>query len=168
MEIKVWVGDLAEYNNGKLIGEWFTLPMDLNEIYSQVLKAGNEEIYIGDIDSELYGIVKNMGLREMNEFAEKLEELEEYESQALIGLMEYFYDLEECLQILKDGSFMIHQNCQNMSDVAYNWYEETGQLSEITKYIEEYYIDFESIGRDMEINGTFIQLDNDSYLEIYN
>jgi antirestriction protein len=167
-EIQVWVGDLAEYNAGNLVGDWFTLPMDLEEMMKEVLLEGNEEYYIGDVDSELYSIIHNMGLRQLNEFAEKLESMEEYEQMALCGLMEHCTDLEEALEILENGNYSIHQNCQSMSDVAYNWYEETGQLAEITKYIEEYYIDFESIGRDMSINGTFIQLDNDCYLEIYN
>jgi antirestriction protein len=167
-DIQVWVGDLAEYNNGNLVGDWFMLPMDLEEMMKEVLLEGNEEYYIGDVDSELYSIIKEMGLRELNEFAEKLESLQENEQIALCGLMEHCIDLEEALEILENGSYSIYNNCKDMSDVAYEWYDMTGQLSEITKHISEYYIDFEGIGRDMEINGTFIQLDNDMYLEIYN
>jgi antirestriction protein len=166
-EIQVWVGDLAEYNNGRLVGDWFMLPMDLEEIYEQVLEEGNEEIYIGDLDSEHYSIIKNMGLRELNEFAEKLESLQEYEQKALIGLMEYYNDLDECLEILENGDFMVYHDCQNMSDVAYQWYEETGQLKELEKHINSFYIDWEALGRDMDIEGTFIQIDNDTIIQIF-
>lgn len=165
MEIQVWVGDLAEYNNGRLTGDWFTLPMDLNDIYSQVLKAGNEEIYIGDIDSEIYDTVKNMGLRELNELAEKMEDMEDYEKEIFIGLVDYF-GVNETTEILENGNYSFYSNCNNMEDVAYEYYENSGQLSELTKYIDEWYIDFEAIGRDMEINGTFIGTKN-GYIEIY-
>jgi antirestriction protein len=166
-EIQVWVGDLAEYNNGRLVGEWFTLPMDIEDIMNDVLEAGNEEYYIGDIDSEHYSIVKDMSLNQMNDFAEKLESLQEYEQMALIGLMDYYSDLDECLEILENGDYMVYHDCKNMSDVAYQWYEETGQLQELEKHINSFYIDWESLGRDMDIEGTFIQIDNDTIIQIF-
>lgn len=164
-EIQVWVGDLAEYNSGRLVGDWFTLPMDLEEIYSQVLKAGNEEIYIGDIDSNMYGTIKNMGLRELNELAEKLEEMEDYEKEIYVGLVDYF-GMDEAMEILENGNYTVYSDCNSMEDVAYEWYEMTGQLAELTKFIQEFYIDFEAIGRDMAINGTFIETEN-GYVEVY-
>jgi antirestriction protein len=166
-EIQVWVGDLAEYNNGRLVGEWFTLPMEIEEILEQVLVAGNEEYYIGDIDSNLYSIVKDYGLNQMNILAEKLESLEEYEQMALVGLMEHYGDLDESLQILENGDYMVYHDCKNMSDVAYQWYEETGQLKELEKHINTFYIDWELLGRDMDIEGTFIQLEDDTIIQVF-
>lgn len=165
MNVQVWIGDLAEYNEGNLKGDWFMLPMDLDDILEDVLEEGNEEWYIGDTDCEIN--VNGLSFNELNELAEFVDNLDSYEIETFKGLMEYYNDLESAKNIMEDGDYTVYSNCRDMSEVAYEYYEMTGQLSEITKHIPEYYIDFEAIGRDMEINGTFVQVGND-YIEIHN
>lgn len=41
-----------------------------------------------------------------------------------------------------------------MEDVAYNYIEETGALRDMPENLQ-FYFDYEALGRDMEINGSF-------------
>lgn len=97
MEVKAWIGNLGMYNEGVLMGEWVTLPIDeeeQNELFKRIgmdyvdedgelVKTGYEEYYIGDYDSD-YTAKLNMydrfgtytSIEYLNEFAEKLEDWE--------------------------------------------------------------------------------------------
>ena len=53
-----------------------------------------------------------------------------------------------------------------MADVAEYYCEESGILNSIPEELR-YYFDFEAYGRDMEINGHFVETDS-GYIEIFN
>jgi len=52
-----------------------------------------------------------------------------------------------------------------MAEVAEQYADETGLLSNIPDDLR-YYFDFEAYGRDMEINGSFVETES-GYIEIY-
>ena len=58
------------------------------------------------------------------------------------------------------------EGCNSMEDVAYQYADETGLLNSIPDDLRCYF-DFEAFGRDMDINGHFIETDS-GYIEIYN
>lgn len=167
MEIQVWVGDLAEYNNGNLVGEWVKLPMEIDEIMEKILVKGNEEWFVADTDSEI--CLDDMSLNEMNELAEKLESMEEYEKTILMEIINsrHFQNIEEAINCLENSDYMMYEKCSDMSDIAYEYYEQTGQLQELEKVINSFYINWEAIGRDMEIEGSFYRIDSNSYIQIF-
>ena len=54
-DFRVWIGDLAGYNAGRLRGAWFDLEDcvdldDLEALAETVLLPGNEETYVGDTE----------------------------------------------------------------------------------------------------------------------
>jgi antirestriction protein len=166
-EIKVWVGDLAEYVAGNLIGEWFTLPCDLNEIFEEVLTNIDHEYFVADYECDFD--IDGYSLRQINDLAEMLESVSEYDQKAMIAILDsgHTSDINEALEIINNGAYSVYPDCKDMSDVAYEFYEQTGMLQELEKHIASYYIDFDAIGRDMEINGYFYYVDGD-YIEIHN
>ena len=67
-EPKLWIGDLAEYNNGTLYGEWLEAPFTL-EAFEEVLRPGNEEWEIMD-HMDFPFDPRQESLETLNEFAE--------------------------------------------------------------------------------------------------
>lgn len=102
-----------------------------------------------------------------NEFAERVEALSEQEQEYLKLIVEdYTNDVQEALDIVEDGNYVVWDNCNAMSDVAYNYMEETGMLQNVPSNIANYF-DYEALGRDMDIEGTYLGGDG-YYLEIIN
>lgn len=165
--IQIWIGDLAEYNNGNLVGDWVTLPCDLNQAINDTLINGNEEYFIGDIDSSLD--LKGYSINELNEIAEKLESYSKFDEELFAGILEsgHFSDLDDVYQCIEDGNYMVFHDCKDMSDVAYSYYEETGMLQELEKVINTFYIDWEKLGRDMDIEGYYYHINNDTIIQIF-
>ncbi|HID0815722.1 TPA: antirestriction protein ArdA [Clostridium botulinum] len=172
--LNIYMANLGKYNEGKLVGEWLTLPCEESEI--QVLF---ENIGLGEIDIEngeyTHGIEENgvfyeeyaihdyetdiegleiseySSISELNEIAEKLEELEEYELKVVNALIEWgvYSDIFEAIENIDD--YILYEHINNNYDLGYYWIEESG-CYEIPEYIKGY-IDYEAFGRDTEMNG---------------
>ena len=166
-DINVWVGDLAEYNSGELYGKWIEFPTDLDTLYNEVLKDGNEEWYIGDYDSIIN--LEGYSFKQINEIAECIQGMDSLEKEIFVAMHEsgFFSDLESLIECMENNDFMTFHDCKNMSDVAYSWYEETGQMAELEKVINPFYIDWELLGRDMDIEGTYLQINNDTFIQLF-
>jgi hypothetical protein len=189
-EIKVWVGDLYEYNCGKLIGEWFTLPMDLDEIMEDVLTHKDHEYYIADVDSNINGL-DNLSLKVINEIAEKLESLSEYRKEDFMMVLNASDTIDEALELFEHGCYRVFHDCESMKDVAMYCYENFGILDRMNEAFELYvksqydlpnvakayvreeleniskfYLDYELIGSDMEINRNFHKVNHNTYIEL--
>ena len=80
-------------------------------------------------------------------------------------LEQYANDMEQALDEVRQGNYRIYYNCDNMEDVAYQVVNDCGLLDGVPEEVKIYF-DYEAYGRDMEINGTFIQIDN-SFVELY-
>lgn len=190
-EIKVWVGDLYEYNCGRLIGEWFTLPMDLDEVMEQVLTHKDHEYFIADIDSNIKGL-DNLSLKVINEVAEQLESLSEYRKDEFMMVLNASDTIDEGIEIFLNESYRVFSDCESMAEVAMQWYEETGLLHQmyeafenyaksmydLPKFVQEsikeelsnipkFYIDYDLVGGDMEINRNFHKVNRNTYIELF-
>lgn len=51
-----------------------------------------------------------------------------------------------------------------MEEVAQTWIDETGMLANVPDTLRRYF-DYEAFGRDLEIEGTFVEYE-DGYIEI--
>lgn len=66
----------------------------------------------------------------------------------------YWFDsLEELLENQDD--IICYADCEDMEDVARYYVEETGMLGEVPTNLQNY-IDYQALGRDLEINGSFL------------
>lgn len=166
IEIKIYVANLGKYNEGELVGEWFTLPADIEEIEEAIgINEEYEEMAIHDYEAP-FKIHEYDNINDLNGIAEEIDSLESYQLDDLEIILESGrFGIEEALEKLHSGDYRIYRNCDNMGDVAEQWLDETGGLHGVPDHLRNY-IDFQSYGEDMETNGDFHQVGND-YIEFY-
>lgn len=167
--LKIFISNLKEYNNGKIIGEWVSLPCEgLEEVLNKISNNGNDELFISDYETDISNlkISEYDDILQLNEIAEEIEEMREDELIAFQAYLEqYANNMEQALEEVRQGNYRIYYNCDNMEDVAYQVVNDCGLLDGVPEEVKIYF-DYEAYGRDMEINGTFIQIDN-SFVELY-
>lgn len=166
--LKIFISNLKEYNNGKIIGEWVSLPCeDIKEVLDKISNNDNDELFISDYETDINGlkIGEYEDILQLNEIAEEIDNLSDDELLALQAYLEQYNDIEQALEEVHQGNYRIYYNCDNMEDVAYQVVNDCGLLDGVPEEVKIYF-DYEAYGRDMEINGTFIQIDN-SFVELY-
>lgn len=172
---RIWIGNLGKYNEGELVGEWVTLPCeDFDKVFERIGISDEpidgvyyEEIFIADYENDFgYAVGEYDDLDELNEVAEELENLTSDEQEIYEALMDEGFDHDKAVEIIRDCDYTRFEDCMDMSEVAYRWYEETGQLQTLEHYISPSYIDWDAIGRDMEYDGHFIECGT-GYIELY-
>lgn len=79
MKIKVFVSNLAKYNDGELTGQWTTLPVeDVNKDILEPIDAVGKEWFISDYEAP-FKIGEYDNLYALNELAEALEDYDSIE-----------------------------------------------------------------------------------------
>ncbi|MDD1407794.1 antirestriction protein ArdA [Limosilactobacillus reuteri] len=79
MEIKVFVSNLAKYNDGELTGQWTTLPVDdVNKDILEPIDAVGKEWFISDYEAP-FKIDEYDNLYQLNKLAEALEDYDTIE-----------------------------------------------------------------------------------------
>jgi len=172
--IELCLTNLGKYNEGELIYTRLVLPATAEEIETAFDKIGvaentmYEESFISDYETDINGlsISEYASLDDLNELAEELEGFDEYELEAFGAMLEYGYATDEALQKVQDNEYRMYDGCCSMAEVAEMYADETGLLYSMPEELRMYF-DFEAYGRDMEINGHFIETDS-GYIEIYN
>lgn len=167
--LKIFISNLKEYNNGKIIGEWISLPCEgLEKVLGKISNNGNDELFISDYETDISGlkIGEYEDILQLNEIAEEIEEMREDELIAFQAYLEqYANNMEQALEEVRQGNYRIYYDCDNMEDVAYQVVNDCGLLDGVPEEVKIYF-DYEAYGRDMDINRTFIQIDN-SFVELY-
>lgn len=168
--LNIFITNLGKYNEGELIGEWVKLPVSEEELEAVFERIGineeYEEHFITDYETDITGLKVGEydNIEDLNELAETLEDLDEYEREIVEAMISEGYDLEEALE--KKDDCMIYNDCNDMTDVAEQYAEETGLLDSIPENLR-YYFDFEAYGRDMGIEGTFVFTNNGNCVQIF-
>lgn len=167
--LKIFLTNLGKYNEGHLIGEWVSLPIDddkLEEVEKRIgINKYYEEMFITDYECDIDGVKVNEfdDIEELNEMAKTLEELDETDKEIIRAIMSMGYSINEAID--KKDDVMIFDDCCDMEDVAMQYCEECGILDEIPVHLQSYF-DFAAYGRDLEIEGKFIFTDNGNCIEI--
>lgn len=172
--IELCLTNLGKYNEGELVYTRMVLPATTEEIqaaYGEIGVADGtmyEEAFISDYETDINGlsISEYASLDDLNELAEELENFDEYELEAFGAMLDAGLATDEALQKVQDNEYRMYDGCYSMADVAERYADETGLLNSIPDDLR-YYFDFEAYGRDMDINGHFIETDS-GYIEIYN
>ncbi|MCY8256473.1 antirestriction protein ArdA [Bacillus spizizenii] len=165
-EIKIWVGNLGKYNEGDLVGEWFTLPADMEEIEEAIgLNEEYEEYYIADFEAP-FTIGQHDCIDSLNEIAERIDGMEDYEIEAaaeLVGIGAVA-DFEDGLNEVEDGRVYFYHDCNTMEEVAMEIINETGMLDEVPDKVAMYF-DYEAYARDLQIESTFLELSRSVWMQ---
>lgn len=153
MEGRVYIANLRAYNEGKAVGSWFSMPVNPDEVDSR-LNLRNGEVDMAIHDSELpFPVDEYMSLEELNKEWACFEELPEEFQKDVKVLVEHYRDVEAILENVENIIF--YDGIHESRDLAEFCIKEKGVLEEVPKEVRDY-IDYESMGRDMEINGQFI------------
>lgn len=148
-EIRIYVACLAAYNNGHLHGQWMDADREPWEIYEDIramLRASSEEDAeewaIHDYEGfEGASISEYQGIESVAEIATFITEHGELGGK----LLSYFGDLDDARDAISDhyaGEY------ESVADFARELTEQTTQIPQNL----EFYIDYEAMGRDLEIN----------------
>lgn len=169
--LRIYLTNLGKYNEGMLVGEWVDLPVSEEELEKVFKRIGindeYEEYFITDYESNIDGVKvgEYENIDDLNELAEALEDLDSEEENVLSVMLEDGCTFEEALEKIKDRDYMVYYNCDSMEDVAYQVVEESGLLDGVPEKVARYF-NYEAYGRDLEIEGTFYQINN-AYIEIF-
>lgn len=153
--MRVWIGNLGKYNEGELVGDWFDLPIDYDDMAERIgLNDYYEEYAIFDTDDLPLDVDQYTSVRELNDMYEIMEELPEYILDELDFFLSYFKDLED----LRDNvdNIRLYPDCDDMEAVAEQIVEENGYLDVLPRNLQ-YYFDYAALGRDLEIEGKFVR-----------
>jgi antirestriction protein len=162
-EPKIYVADLAAYNAGFLHGVWIDARLEITDIQEQVsamLAASPvedaEEYAIHDYEGfEGYGLGEYAGLDIAHEVAGFIEEYPEYGA----ALLDHCSDIDEARKVAEENY------CGCYSSLADYAQELTEQSTEIPQNLS-FYIDYESMGRDMEMGGDVFTIES-GYQEVH-
>lgn len=152
-EMKVYIANLGKYNEGELVGAWFTPPIDIEEVKEVIgLNGEYEEYAIHDYELP-FEIGEYESIEEINRLCEMVSELPEYVQAELSELESYFCNMKELCEHADD--IILYSDCENMKEVARYLIEETGLLGEVPATLQNY-IDYKAYGRDLEMEGNFV------------
>ena len=157
LEIKGFITNLGKYNEGELVGEWITFPIDEDELEEVLERIGineqYEEFFFTDWETDFdndFG--EYVSIDEINELAENLENWNEDIFNAACEV----WKMSEVLENDADD-YILYDNIDNDYDLGHYYIMESGCYETRELGIFERYIDYESFGRDIrfESNGGF-------------
>ena len=170
--IRGYIACLGLWNEGIDRGRWINFPIDsndFNEVLSSIgCNAENEEYFFPDWESPVK-LGEYESYDRVNGITERLDEIDEDADIIEAVLDEYSFDIEAGLSILEDHNYMVYGNCDDMEDVARTVIEEQYGCSYSRTQGLDFllqYFDYEAYGRDLEIEGNYIQA-GDSYIWFY-
>lgn len=154
-DMRVYIANLGKYNEGYLVGDWFSFPLDEEEIAERIgLNAEYEEYAVHDTDNFPYEVSEYASIDELNNLYDLISELDDYIIDQLDEFISHYGTIEELVDHKDDIYF--YPDCDSMEDVARYYIDELQTLGEIPPSLS-YYIDYEAYGRDLEIGGCFIE-----------
>ena len=168
--MSVFLTNLAQYNNGNLVGMQISLPTTTATIKSALGKIGcgnngdvsfyiNDEYFITDVDMDLnLEIPEFVNIFSLNRVAEKIADLN-IDPDILNGFLENGYTVQEAIEKAENGEYRYYYGCDDMEDVAEAIAEETGIFEGVPETFRMYF-DFKAYARDLEIEGCFYESDH--------
>ena len=148
--MRIYISNLSQYNQGRLIGQWLTLPCtteDIQDALSMILSL-DEEYFITDSEDIPFEVNDYDNPYEINKKLKEYHALE-YAERLCVGFLlseghEWSYSLENHLDVVMYAG-------ERLKDVAYSLVDE-GCFGEIPEGISNY-IDHEAIARDLGHDG---------------
>lgn len=155
IKIAVFLNTWGNYNeNGADGGFWVDLPCNLDEVLEQLAESTGEEVdemevFINDtdIDGINLEISEYDSIENLNEIAEQLQDLDEYDIEKICAICEaYNNDIQEAIENI--DSYTYYAN-MTLEDVAYELVDECYDLPEFAKT----YFDYAAFARDLGFDG---------------
>ena len=178
--LKIYITDIAAYNKGTLMGEWITLPIEndlLQKEVATILSNGakycakeygyeeHEEYFITDYewdDVSLFDVDEYEDIYKLNEKLQLIEDADTQTLKAISFLLSegIVKDFEDAIS--KADDVIIH-TLTNMESIAYDLIQELYGADHNLPPIIANHIDYESIARDLELDGKYSVVGDDVY-----
>lgn len=163
-DIGIYVACLAAYNNGKLHGAWIDATQELDDIQDQINQMladspepDAEEYAIHDYEGfGGYGLSEYEGIQSVHEIACFIDEYPELAGELLSHFGGSLDDASKAMEENYSGCY------KSLADYAEELTEDTSQIPENLAY----YIDYERMGRDMELSGDIYTIET-AYDEVH-
>lgn len=166
-DIRIYVASLSDYNAGILHGDWIDATLDKDEIFEKV-----QEILKNSPYAKQYGEpAEEWAIHDYEGFdGIKLSEYESFENVSELAnaiekhgeLFAKYYSMQasgvevsDAIQSFQDNYIGEYQSLEYYAEEVV---EECYDLKNIPDIIK-YHIDYEGIGRDMELNGDIFTID---------
>lgn len=182
-EFKVFITNLALYNDCILHGDYVDfVNLSIDEIWDEINRICYnpnsyepdkiDEFFITDYEASIncdqfgeYEDIENLKnfVDFYADFCDKYGDSAEY---IIDAVDQHTNDRQELMDILEGENFRIYSECYTMTDVAYEICDELGYLDEMPEHLRNYF-DYESFGRDLNMEGNFYYTSNGVYVEIY-
>ena len=152
--ISVFLNTWKNYNeNGADGGFWVELPCNLDEVLERLAASTGEdvdemEVFINDYETDINGleISENTNISDLNETAEELESLDEYDLEKLGAILESDGgSLENALENIDCYEYYSNTTLENL---AYEFVEEMN----LPEFAQRYF-DYEAFTRDLGYDG---------------
>lgn len=155
-EVRVYIANLGKYAEGELVGAWFTLPVNEEEVIEKIgLNEQYEEYAIHDYESP-YDISEHTSIEELNQTYEAYESIEDDFVKEHCGEIARYFSVGGLEELADCQSDIIVHSCDSESDLAYE-YVEDGLFGEVPEHLVNY-LDYEAIGRDIVLEGNFAEI----------
>ncbi|QDK70139.1 antirestriction protein ArdA [Lactococcus protaetiae] len=145
---KIYVVNLQSYNNGRTRGRWYELPVNFRQIQRDLLldEEHGEEYAIHDFENFYgYRVGEYSSIKELNEYAEKLEEISDIDH--LKDFLE-IYSIDDVINNREDLDFV---DARDDADLAQELIERTGGLETLSVETLQRYFNFRAYGRDLAL-----------------
>lgn len=163
--IRVWVGDLHEYNCGRLVGGWVDVEpgMDDDEARESLGIPDEHEAAIFDYECDIpyYRPDEYEQIEHLAEIVDAWDRIDGDEQTAAAALVWNGDDIDCALDHASD---CIVWNGMSMRDITEEYADEllAGVPDEVARYF-----DLDAYARDLAIDGTFVEVDGlDAIVEV--
>ena len=114
--MRIYIANLGKYNEGELVGAWFTPPVDFEEVKERIgLNDEYEEYAIHDYELP-FEIDEYIPIEEVNRLCEMVEDLPEHIQEELSELQSYFGSIEELCE--HEDDIICHSGCDDILKCA--------------------------------------------------
>lgn len=146
------------------VNEWVDLLAV--EDFEELRDKAGDCVYVSDVDSD-FGLKMegNFLIEDLEDIADKLNEIaNEYAEEEFKALMGYLGDFEEAYSIWEAGDFSYYPDVKDREELG-QYVVDEGLWGEIPENLINY-IDYEAIGRDIDLNANGCFTDN-GFIEVY-
>ncbi len=160
--MKIALTNLGAYNEGTLRFTWLTLPASEKEIEEAMEAIGigetdeccgvYEEWFITDYECEYMEIGEYDDIDYLNDIAQEIYDLDEYDREKLAAYMEvYSNDIEKALDRLDDCVWYPNQDIE---EVAEMFADEMLDCYDVPEFIRNYF-DYKAYARDLRYDNYY-------------
>ena len=179
--MKIFITDLAAYNNMELIGKWVELGIDedeLSQTIKEILEWGekvckdgsiHEEYFISDVDAdgdEPFTVEEYSNVYALNKEVARFNELDDDSAKKCVSFLmatAIVSSLDEALNKYEEVCFY---EDMSFSDLAYSIVEEQYNLDDLPDFVGNYF-DYDAFGRDLELEGFYTKWNGDIFYYPY-